>query len=424
MRQPAGDVENTVAIKTGKAGPLGLSGRIEGLKWTHIKSKSDAVARYQQWADADPTREVGLVYNHDTRAYEVVQGQSFVVKGEFLTGNKTLLKHYHHGADFAARLPSAADFAFLTRRNGTSRPWVSDVTYINEMGEYHDTVFGFHPGDAGRPPSYWVKFVDTDKRTKFQVFTDSPWGEGSSFKQWKQQYIKVVPLRPSTPAKPAGAPSAEGMKMSADADDQAIKQASAQSATKASTPKGKSAAAKAGTTPSAQTSAPKPPARRETVEEFLARGGKVTKVDPQPTPEPGITAAPTHKSDERSILGEGPEVASIQDADRRRAGMAAKPKHHVFPQERRTWFEERGFTGKRDIDNFTLELDEAGHQAIHGGGDYRLGRTWANEWNARVWRELQAAETQAGRRLRYREIRAIIVRLMDEYGIKKKFVKY
>ncbi len=58
------------------------------------------------------------------------------------------------------------------------------------------------------------------------------------------------------------------------------------------------------------------------------------------------------------------------------AGMAEQPQHHVLPQEYREWFGKRGFTGAMDIDQFCVRLETANHQALHGGGNWRLGRTW------------------------------------------------
>ena len=65
----------------------------------------------------------------------------------------------------------------------------------------------------------------------------------------------------------------------------------------------------------------------------------------------------------------------IHPAGAVRAGMARRPRHHVFPDEHREWFEDRGFVGEWGIDNFTVEMDAGFHSAIHGvvtGG--RAGR--------------------------------------------------
>jgi hypothetical protein len=73
-------------------------------------------------------------------------------------------------------------------------------------------------------------------------------------------------------------------------------------------------------------------------------------------------------------------------------GMAERPKHHVMPEEHREWFEQRSFTGDMDIDAFCVRLETAKHQAVHGGGDWHLGRTWPGEWNRMIMDVLQRAE--------------------------------
>ncbi len=117
-------------------------------------------------------------------------------------------------------------------------------------------------------------------------------------------------------------------------------------------------------------------------------------------------------------------AAQTQERGKVGAGMKAKPKHHVFPQEERAWFEERGFTGEFDIDKFTVEIEEAEHQAVHGGGDYRLGRSTGFEWNRRVMAALRSEEAGLGRRLRRRRIFEIVQNLMEEYRIPHEFVPY
>lgn len=121
----------------------------------------------------------------------------------------------------------------------------------------------------------------------------------------------------------------------------------------------------------------------------------------------------------RMLLGDGPEVAAMRVTGKAGAGMAAAPRHHVFPQEFRKWFEARGFTGSRDIDNFTLELDEAAHQALHGGGNYKLARkVWPKgEWNGRLMAALKRQERLAGRQLTYDEIQAFGQLQMKEFRI-------
>ena len=88
----------------------------------------------------------------------------------------------------------------------------------------------------------------------------------------------------------------------------------------------------------------------------------------------------------REALGDGPEVRAMRVTGRAGAGMAEPPEHHVLPQEFREWFEKRGFTGDMSIDQFCVRMEQASHQAIHGGGDWRLGRKWPGEWNQMVIR--------------------------------------
>jgi hypothetical protein len=148
-----------------------------------------------------------------------------------------------------------------------------------------------------------------------------------------------------------------------------------------------------------------------------------TTVNITPALAASSTAVMSISSATGALLGEGPETSAMHETGRRGAGMSRSPRHHIFPQEGRLrrWFAERGFT---DIDNFCVELDEATHQAIHGGGNWRLGRTWPNEWNSRIMRELESAEASAGRMLTRDEIILVGQQLMDEYEIVKPFVSY
>jgi hypothetical protein len=101
--------------------------------------------------------------------------------------------------------------------------------------------------------------------------------------------------------------------------------------------------------------------------------------------------------------------------------MAERPRHHVLPDEFREWFEKRGFTGAMSIDKFCVELEMAKHQAIHGGGNWRLGRIWPDEWNRMIMDVLQRAERRAGRTLTRNEILDIVVREMRRYKIPMNF---
>ena len=106
------------------------------------------------------------------------------------------------------------------------------------------------------------------------------------------------------------------------------------------------------------------------------------------------------------------------------AGMAERPQHHVLPDEHRSWFEKRGFTGEMNIDQFCVELEVAHHQALHGGGNWRIGRTWTGEWNRMIIRELQDAETAAGRMLTRNEILNFVAEYMKDYGIPMRFTPW
>src|SRR6185503_17661211 len=101
----------------------------------------------------------------------------------------------------------------------------------------------------------------------------------------------------------------------------------------------------------------------------------------------------------REALGDGPEVGAMHETGKAGAGMAEPPRHHVLPDEFREFFAKRGFTGAMDIDQFCIKLELAEHQALHGGGNWRLGRTWPNEWNQMIMRTLRDAEASAGRML-------------------------
>jgi len=104
------------------------------------------------------------------------------------------------------------------------------------------------------------------------------------------------------------------------------------------------------------------------------------------------------------------------------AGMSEAPKHHLLPQENRAWFEQRGFKGAMDIDQFCVRLEQARHEAIHGGGNWRLGRTWPGEWSRMIMKTLREAEAEAGRMLTRNEILNIVGGRMKEYKIPMIFV--
>ncbi|WNG15510.1 DUF2380 domain-containing protein [Cystobacter fuscus] len=125
----------------------------------------------------------------------------------------------------------------------------------------------------------------------------------------------------------------------------------------------------------------------------------------------------------RDALGDAPEVRAMRVTGKTGAGMAEPPRHHVMPKEFREWFEKRGFTGKMRIDWFCVTLQQPHHQAIHGGGNWMLGRQWSGEWNRMIMEVLYDAESKAGRMLTRNEILKIVAGYMNLYDIPMNFVR-
>lgn len=126
----------------------------------------------------------------------------------------------------------------------------------------------------------------------------------------------------------------------------------------------------------------------------------------------------------RDALGEGPEVGAMHVTDRAGAGMDRPPRHHVMPEEFREWFEKRGFTGEMDIDEFCITLERAHHEALHGGGDWKLGRTWPGEWNRMIMEALRKAESRTGRMLTPGEILGTVAKAMEDYHLPMRFISW
>jgi hypothetical protein len=126
----------------------------------------------------------------------------------------------------------------------------------------------------------------------------------------------------------------------------------------------------------------------------------------------------------RDALGDSPEVRGMQVTDRAGAGMSNNPLHHVMPREHRTWFEKRGFKGDMDIDNFCVRMEQAHHEAIHGGGNWRLGRMWPGEWNRMLMEALLDAEAKAGQMLTRNVILKIVAKNMKDYKVPMNFTSW
>lgn len=77
-----------------------------------------------------------------------------------------------------------------------------------------------------------------------------------------------------------------------------------------------------------------------------------------------------------------------------------------------------------DIDQFCVQMDEADHQAIHGGGNWRQGRKWPGEWNQMIMDALQKAETRAGRMLTQSEILETVAYHMKRYNLPMDFTPW
>ncbi|WP_308809549.1 hypothetical protein [Archangium lansingense] len=125
----------------------------------------------------------------------------------------------------------------------------------------------------------------------------------------------------------------------------------------------------------------------------------------------------------RDALGDAPEVRAMRVTGKTGAGMAEPPRDHVMPKEFREWFERRGFTGKMSIEWFCVTLQQAHHQAIHGGGNWKLGRKWPGEWNRMLMEALLEAETTTGRMLTRSEVLGTVAKRMMDYDIPMNFIR-
>jgi hypothetical protein len=108
----------------------------------------------------------------------------------------------------------------------------------------------------------------------------------------------------------------------------------------------------------------------------------------------------THLSD--GELGELMARPDMKVTNLTGAGGARPPRHHIFVQEQRDWFQARGV----DIDKYTLELTWGEHSAAHTGG-----------WNPRV-KEFIGDEGLLGRQYTRREILKFGADLRREFGFR------
>lgn len=127
----------------------------------------------------------------------------------------------------------------------------------------------------------------------------------------------------------------------------------------------------------------------------------------------------------KEAMGQSREVTAVQKRTAGPAGTARQPRHHVYPKEERPWFEERGFTGEHDIDNYTVEMKGAHHEAQHAGRGIELPpseKPW--EWNRMIMDELRKAERAAKRKLTRAEIMKIVEKRMKIRKIPKAYVPW
>jgi hypothetical protein len=127
----------------------------------------------------------------------------------------------------------------------------------------------------------------------------------------------------------------------------------------------------------------------------------------------------------RRLYGEGPESDSFSIVSGPRGAPSIIRQHHVFPQELRKFFEERGFVGDRDINKYCVRIEQSTHEAIHGGGNWMLARKeWEGEWNRRIQHDILKRERDIGRKLNFDEIMKIGLNLLEKDNLPTDFVPY
>ncbi|AEI63766.1 hypothetical protein [Corallococcus macrosporus] len=76
------------------------------------------------------------------------------------------------------------------------------------------------------------------------------------------------------------------------------------------------------------------------------------------------------------------------------------------------------------IDNFCVRLEQALHEALHGGGNWKLGRMWPGAWNRMLMKLLRDAEAESGRPLTQREVLKGVVKNMKDDRIPLNFTAW
>lgn len=102
------------------------------------------------------------------------------------------------------------------------------------------------------------------------------------------------------------------------------------------------------------------------------------------------------------------DLAGLPVRSARDAGLVGD-RHHYFPQEleRSGFFQARGFRNG-EIHEYTSEFSQGDHQALHGGGNYRLAKQhWPEgSWNERFKMDTSNIEAELGRKMTREELLA------------------
>ena len=104
---------------------------------------------------------------------------------------------------------------------------------------------------------------------------------------------------------------------------------------------------------------------------------------------------PCHSVDQQEVLR--PPLVTTSGA-----GVARTPRHHLFPQQFREWFTQRG----GDIDRFTVPQSQGPHSALHTVG-----------WNQNLMETMRKFEVEVGRQLTSREVWTLGHSFMRQHGL-------
>jgi hypothetical protein len=114
------------------------------------------------------------------------------------------------------------------------------------------------------------------------------------------------------------------------------------------------------------------------------------------------------------------DLSGLSVRNARGAGLHNEHRHHLLPQEleRQGFYSERGFA-PGEIHNYTTPLPQSDHEAIHGGGNYRLAKEkWPEgSWNERLKGDYKRAEAVNGDKMTKEEILRHMERMRKLFGI-------